>query len=198
MEEFGRPIETTPEPSLYELVTELDSADFAVIRSYGRYINIPTERNYHKRLDDISHLYHSFGKYLQKLVHGDIEKNERVPFATTALVNIIQKHHGILAEYQTDQVIVMEPEWEDLESDLSDDLMAALDNSDTDFTNVAIDRLQFLIGGEDIVLMMLAKGVQQRRIEFGRRAVSHTKDLLKISAGTVIGFALWNKYLKKD
>lgn len=199
MYESANPTENEREPLLSELMIELDHADLTVLKRYGRFINIPTEHNFSRVLDDTRHLYHAFGQYLRKMIHGDVELDaHRVAMTATVINDIAHKHHFILADYETPHVKLGTPDWEQIHEELASDLAEAICISPQAFSDLAIDRLESLIDGEKSVLILLARGLKEKRIDLGRQALDSARDVLKVGAGTILGIAAWNRLVKRD
>ena len=88
MYESVKRAEGEPEPLLSELMIELDHADLNVLKRYGWFINIPTEHNFSRVLAETGHLYHSFGQYLRKMIHGDVDQDShKVSMTATVIID---------------------------------------------------------------------------------------------------------------
>ena len=198
MKEFVRPIESDHEPRLSELVWELDAADLALLKRYSWYIRIPTERNLIKVFGETSHLYHSFGDFIRKIVNGDIESDdEKATYTATVITDLAQKHHWTLSEYETAFVQLDLPDWDSMHIELEDSLSEALEESKEAFSNLAIDRVNSMIEAEEQIISLLAQCVREQRIEIGKQALGTVKDVAKVGAGTILGMAAWSKLTKK-
>lgn len=199
MDETLRDIEDGPEPELSELLSELDNADLAVLKRYRRFIARPTSGNQNKIDDATAHLYHSFGLTVRKILNGDFDADEgRVVSAATVIHDIAQNHHLILSDYATQRIQIDAPNWEQMKEEISRDLEKALKESPAHFSTVAINGIEMLIDSEATLLDVLSSVRRQRRIEIGKKALSSTSDILKVTAGTVLGIVVWKKLTDRD
>ena len=189
------------EEGLDALLAQFDAADTALLMTYSRFMERPSDKNNEEISEARAALFDCFGHVIRSVIHGKNALSDPAQMAgtlATILQDVSKKHSELLVEYTDVIELPTEHESQEVYESLREQLQDEAEESNASLIDEALGHFRMVCDTDAEVLDVVAyKKLHSRSRQFGEQALKTAGDVAKVGGGVLLGMLVFDKIRRK-